>query len=481
MFLSKKSDTQLLLLCSLLSLIIFVIDLSIPLGVAGGVPYVLVILLALQASNNRYASIFAWADTLLTLAGLYFSDTGGIYWMVLANRALAIFAIWVTALLGLKLKQLQASLLESEGRFQFMADQAPLMIWGTDPAGRWNFFSKGWLDYTGQSRIQQLGDGWQARLRPSEREQVIQAFQHALNQRQSFQVECRLLRSGGDYRWMILQGVPRFLESGVFAGFIGTGLDINDLKDAELKLDETMQKYFHREKMASIGTLAAGLLHEINNPVASISSLVQELINDNTPSQIPLDEQAEKHHSYLTTVHNELNRLTRITRDVSRFAPMMNAEFEPQNLNDLIKQTCRLMQHDERMQNVSLEFQLSHSIPAVELVADHFIQLLLNLLSNAVDACDTPPGNALILIHTWFDHGRVKMEVRDNGQGMSADTLAKAREPFFSTKPADKGMGLGLALSNTLIDESKGEMKIVSELGKGTSIFVSFRPFEVAA
>jgi PAS domain S-box-containing protein len=474
MVFSEKSDTHLLLLCALLSLLILVVDLSIPLGVAGGVPYVMVVLLALRASNNRYALLFAGIGSLLTLVGLFFSDASGIYWMVLTNRALALFAIWVTALLGIQLKRLQTSLLESEGRFQFMADQAPVMIWGADPEGNWNFFSKGWLDFTGQSPSHEQGHGWQEGLHHSDRESVDQAYWQALKNRQPFQVECRLLCVGGSYRWMVIQGAPRFLENGEYAGFIGTGLDVSDLKEAELKLEETMQKYFHREKMASIGTLAAGLLHEIGNPVASISGLTQELMDDEHLGHDDRNPQAKKYQSHLEIIHQELNRLTRITQDVSRFVSMPGAELELQSLNDLIERTCRLMRHDERMLNVTLEVQLDRSIPAVRFVADHFIQLLLNLLGNAVDACRDNKGDARILIQTWVEHGRVMVEVRDNGCGMSSETFARAREPFFTTKPAGEGMGLGLALCHTLVEENQGELKIKSAVGEGTSVFVSF-------
>jgi C4-dicarboxylate-specific signal transduction histidine kinase len=128
------------------------------------------------------------------------------------------------------------------------------------------------------------------------------------------------------------------------------------------------------------------------------------------------------------------------------------------------------------MLNVTLEVQPDRSIPAVVFVADHFIQLLLNLLGNAVDACRDRKGDALILIQTRVEHGRVMMEVRDNGCGMSPETLTRACEPFFTTKPAGEGMGLGLALCHTLVEEGQGNLRIKSAIGEGTSAFVSFTP-----
>jgi len=470
-----RSNNRLLIGCVLISLAIFTVDLMIPLGVAGGVPYVVVVLLALRARGPAFPITFACVTTILTLLGLSLSNPGGIYWMVLANRGLALFVIWTSAILGLYLKRVQLQLLESEGRFQIMADQAPLMIWSAGSDFGWEFFSKGWLEFTGRAPELESGTGWQQGIHEEDRERFQLEYESACAAQDTFQIECRLQRSDGVYRWMLIHGAPRILGDGRFAGLAGICMDISDRKDMERELEDTRQRYIHREKMSAIGSLSAGLIHEIGNPIAGITGLVHELIEKEITRVDSSSTSDNTVRESLDMILEQLERVQHISQDVSNFSTVRDGgSVELQSFNDLVNWTCRLMHYDERMAGVELKLNLDRSLPAIRLATDHLIQVLLNLLSNAADACDVRSGGAHIVISTRMDSEFIVLTVEDDGCGMSPEVLARAQEAFYTTKPAGKGMGLGLALCNSIVSGYEGAMQIDSQAGVGTSVHISF-------
>ena len=175
-----------------LALVVLMADLSLPLGVAGGVPYVAVILVALRSTGPRQAIGFAVVCSIFTMVGFYWSPSGGVLWVVLLNRFLALFVIWVTAILGLLLKLNQRKQLQSEIRFEVISDSAPLMIWQVNEGGEWEFLSKDWLEYFG---LESGGRGYNnllEQIHPDERDLFSESYQAAFDLGRSFQVECRL-------------------------------------------------------------------------------------------------------------------------------------------------------------------------------------------------------------------------------------------------------------------------------------------------
>ena len=466
----------LLFTCALLSAAVLAFDLNLPLGVAGGVPYVLVVLLALRIEDDRATYAFAILGTLLTLVGLLLSTPQGIYWMVLANRALALFAIWVTALLGLGMKRTARRLQESEGRFQLLADQAPVMIWRADANGDWNFVSAGWRDFTGGSDTSELGLGWLQCVHANDREAVADAYREAVERHTQFRAECRLQHTSGTPRRVVLHGAPSLLDDGSYAGLVGTGLDVHEQRQIQRSLNETLQKSFHREKMSTLGMLTARLLHEINNPVTALAGLVQALLDDLDRPDGETGALAGLRRDYLQLASTEVERLARLTREAGSVSALSGGESELGDLNRLVERICWLVSHDDRMAHVTLDLQLDRTLPAVPLVSDLLIQLLLNLLSNAIDACTDGRDGGCITVSSRFVAGRAVLEVADNGVGMSPEVLARAGEPYFTTKPDAAGLGLGLALCRSLADDLKAELEIESEPGRGTHVRVVFQP-----
>jgi len=209
--------------------------------------------------------------------------------------------------------------------------------------------------------------------------------------------------------------------------------DITSRIKTQLELETTRQKYFHQDKMAAIGQLAAGILHEVGNPI------------------------------------------------IADFASPKPRERDLLDLNGLLRSVTGLLTYDPRFSSIGVELQLDKNLPAIVGVADQLTQVFMNLLINAMDACSSlGRGKNNIVLKTEFDGDRVHISVKDFGCGMSNETLEHAREAFFTTKSVGQGTGLGLPLCDTIISEHEGEFIIESEEGKGTLVHV-YLPVDLAA
>ncbi len=252
----------------------------------------------------------------------------------------------------------------------------------------------------------------------------------------------------------------KFLET----QFIVTLRDISERKKAEKTLAETREKFFLQEKMASIGTLAAGIIHEVGNPISAISGLVNEImmlnesLNDESRGNIELIQQ-------------QIARLSSITQEVAEFSAPQTDEIQLFSLNSLVQSACRLVRFDKRMRQVDCQLDLDPNLPAVNGSTTQIQQVLINVLINAADAVENRKHPS-ITIQTIVEDPWVKMTVADNGIGMDKQTLACVFDAFFTTKAVGKGTGLGLSLCYSIVEEHGGHVNIDSTLDKGTSVTI---------
>jgi PAS domain S-box-containing protein len=209
------------------------------------------------------------------------------------------------------------------------------------------------------------------------------------------------------------------------------------------------------ERMASLGHMAAGVAHEIGNPLTAISSIIQLLqrrIED--PTQL----------EQLSRVRENINRITRIVRDLVDFSRPKSPEMSLMNVNDTINEVIGLLKHDARCRNAHFELNLDPKLPMINAVPDQIYQVFLNFILNSVDSCDDVPRPE-ITVKSEYDRESVVITVQDNGAGIPPSIKERIFEPFFTTKEVGKGTGLGLSVSHNIIIRIGGSIRVDSVPG----------------
>ena len=244
--------------------------------------------------------------------------------------------------------------------------------------------------------------------------------------------------------------------------------DITERLQAQRELETTRQQFSHQDKMAAIGQLAAGILHEVGNPIAAIAGAVSEV--QQTYTDVAQDDSISKN---IELINEQILRLGKITREISDFSSPKPRERELLDLNELLRSTAGLLSYDRRFSSIGVRLQLDKNLPAIVGVADQLTQVFMNLLINAMDACSSLElEQECIVLKSDIDGDKVHVCVQDYGPGMSSEVLGHVMELFYTTKPVGKGSGLGLSLCDIIVLEHGGEMRIESEAGVGTQVHV---------
>lgn len=239
----------------------------------------------------------------------------------------------------------------------------------------------------------------------------------------------------------------------------------SELRHWEQQLAISREQRFHKEKMAAIGSLAAAVAHEINNPIAAIAGIAQSLKDSGRHAH-----GGEPGVDPTELILEQARRITTISRQIAELTAPHSPEQELLDLNALVRNTCGFIGYDQRFRRIDMVLELDSQIPAIDAVADHLTQVLMNLLINAADALeDISARTPTIRIATQAAHNEVVITVNDNGKGMDGAVLGRAFEESYTTKPPDKGRGLGLFLCKSLIEESGNRIELESTPGAGTT------------
>jgi two-component system NtrC family sensor kinase len=296
----------------------------------------------------------------------------------------------------------------------------------------------------------------------------------------------RLDREGEEHH-MDVRVFPVWEKTGKISKFIEVSRDVSSsrkqeeemtrrlekmVEDRTRELKETHYKMLHQDKMASLGKLSASVVHEINNPISGILSLVM-LMNRIMSGGELKQKDMEQFGRYLQLIETETRRISRIVSNLLAFSRHSKMEFGSVELNQLIEKTLFLNANLLKLHAIKVEERLAPDLPVFTGSEDRLQQVFMNLVSNAAEAMDGR-SERMLRIETAQERekGRVSVVFADTGVGIPEENLPKLFEPFFSTKKQGKGVGLGLSVVYGIIQEHGGSIHVQSQEGRGTTFTI---------
>jgi PAS domain S-box-containing protein len=428
----------------------------------------------------------------------YLTPGGAINWVLGTAVPIRDAADNVTGYLGnvIDITDQKRAVLElqvSEERFRRVADSAPVLIWTATPEGRFTYCNRRWLDFTGRTMKEELGHGWLENVHPSDRQQCLAAYTDSEEAKDAFHLEYRLRRHDGEFRWVHHEGSPKFSSNGDFRGFIGSCFDITDQRRAtetlqrakeELELrvaertaalqavNEQLQQLLversraeedqqqqqtqlaHVSRLSVMGEMAAGLAHELNQPLFAIQNYTAGILRRWSGP----DDCSQALRDIIQQIAQESTRAAVIIRRVRDFARKQLGERVALPLNAVIEEVLQLLASEIRQHHVEVRLLLADQLPAVLIDRVQLQQVLVNLIRNALEAMEgVPPPTRVLTISTLVTTGEIRCKVEDSGPGIPHQDWKRLFEPFFTTKRA--GLGMGLSISRSIVESHGGQLQ----------------------
>ena len=367
-------------------------------------------------------------------------------------------------------KRAQEALAESEERFRLMADTAPVFIWVSGTDTLCTFFNKPWLEFTGRSIEQEQGNGWTEGIHPDDLQGCLDAYHAAFSSRLKFKMEYRLRRADGEYRWLVDNGVPRFLLNGDFIGYIGSRFDITERKCAEeevRKLNMILAQKAEELEAANkeLEAFNYTVAHDLRQPLNIISSccqVIEKLHGDQ------LDEDCQKH---VQIAYNSTLRMDRLIAALLNLSRMGSVELQKvmTDLSPIALELTGMLQQTEPERQV--DFRIAPSVMA-HCDSNLLRSVLENLLGNAWKYTANREG-ALIEFGVTDIDGVPTYFVRDNGSGFHEADAGKLFTPFQRLPGAEKqsGFGIGLATVERIIRRHGGRVWGEGKPNQGACFF----------
>jgi PAS domain S-box-containing protein len=352
------------------------------------------------------------------------------------------------------LKRSEAQLAKAERELRLTLDSIPSLAWRTRADGFAEYINKRWLDYTGFSLEQSLGWEWQAALHPDDRAGLLEAWREMLASGKPEDVEARMRRVDGAYRWFLFRAEPLRDESGAVTGWYGTNTDIEDRKQAEGALHTAQSALAHASRVATLGEISATIAHEVNQPLGAIVANGQaclRFLHRETPDLNDV-------RGAIEWIVKDGNRAGEVIRRVRGLLKKADTYKLPLDVNDVINEVVALLHSEFSAKRVTLRLDLASAIPKVVADRVQLQQVIINLVMNGIDAMQTVKDrpHALLIRSCIGETGQVVVAVSDSGVGISDEITGHVFDAFFSTKPG--GLGMGLSICRSIIEDHGGRL-----------------------
>jgi PAS domain S-box-containing protein len=368
--------------------------------------------------------------------------------------------------------QLYSELRRSEARWRSLVDGAPDLIALLDERGAVVF-----RNHAGPLRgIDETDEGDEAggRLEPNASARWRAAVQDVLTYGERCELELEYLPGDGGSRWYAVRVAPIEVHRGLgnergsqHRNAVAVATDITERKQAEVEKRELEAQLRQQQRLESVGTLASGVAHEINNPIQGIMNYA-DLIYGNSGDRSLVEEFAQE-------INVESNRVAKIVRNLLAFSRQdASEEPEPIQMIEVVESSLSLIRAVLRSDHIAVDVSAEPGLPQVHCRTQQIQQIIMNLVTNARDALNSRYGEydeqkrIELRVQASARSGWVRVSVRDFGAGIAAEVLPRIFDPFFTTKGRDQGTGLGLAVSHGIAQEHGGELTVETVRGQGT-------------
>ena len=395
-------------------------------------------------------------------------------------------------------------------------------LWDWDIDSGYCYYSPRWKGMLGydDGEIAERHDQYVSLLHPDDRDRADTAVRGYLaGHAADYEHEFRMLHRDGSYRWILTRGVALRDHAGRPHRMAGSHTDITarklaeehlsgqnrrleaaitSVREAHEELKLAQSRLVQSEKLAGLGQMVAGVAHEINNPLAFVINNVAVLDRDlgEVRDLVALHEQArptlareapdllatidefrdrvdiaytlENLPGLLARSRDGLARIEQVVKDLRLFARLDESDIKEADLNDGIRTTITIIKGNARRDDIALEVDLQ-PLPLVPCHPAKINQVVMNLLSNAVDACDR---GGIVTVRSWPERDSVRIAVSDTGPGIDPSIRERIFDPFFTTKPIGQGTGLGLSISYGIVHEHGGAIEVSSRPGEGSTFTV---------
>ena len=388
--------------------------------------------------------------------------------LLLLALAIVLLEAGLILLLGVTLakrRRADRALRESESRFRIVADSAPVLIWMSGVDRLCTFFNKPWLDFTGRTAEQEMGNGWAEGVHRDDLEGCLKSYVEAFDARRPFVLQYRLRRHDGEYRWISDNGVPRYDPQGGFAGYIGSCVDITDRLRAEAETQRLRQELAHISRLATMGEMTATIAHELSQPLTAIMT--------NAQAGLRFIGSPDRSRDEVSEIFNDIVVADQRARQVIQ---NMRALFQK---GEAPAPTSAAQRADQRRghgggHRRAAEERVGHARPGAPAAAGvgrprpaaagraesgrERVRRRSRTPTSRATSCSAraPRGpNA------------VQVDVVDTGPGIAVDALASIFEPFVTTKRS--GMGMGLSVSRSIVGAHDGRIWAENNADGGAS------------
>jgi PAS domain S-box-containing protein len=369
-----------------------------------------------------------------------------------------------------ELEQSNLEIQESARQLRLLTEAIPQQIWRADVSGRIEYCNQHLVDYLGLPAHEAFGDGFFRILHPEDESIFRHGWQSALATGANFEIEARIRKSSGIYRWFLVRSIPQRTENGVIARWYGIHIDIEEQHQAQQNLALAHEEQARIAHTLSMAEMAASIAHELNQPLTAVMThayACREWLRSHPANVDRASATADKIVQESTRAGEVVKRVRALFRNEAKVRQQVD-------LGALIRESTRLLRDEAIRRVIPTRLVIGQDLPCIEFDPVQVQQVLINLAMNGMEAmASVPPPRELTIRAARKSDREVFISVEDRGPGIPPEIAVRIFDPFFTTK--SEGIGMGLAICRSIVEAHDGRIWAQNLPGGGTAVQFTLR------